>query len=170
MSETKDSKQPPRNYKGLSMRIRKVELDVMKAAAAALGHEVAGSPDDKMLKVDVSQLVYVAAMEQAMELGFSPSTFKADQTIRATKVWPYVPERSRDSGSLHGTTTVSIHPLYLRTIQQAAKSVKMADGTPVPLVLFLVGSTMRFIARRQQIDKKNRELQAIKLPSDFYYD
>ncbi|TQF13439.1 hypothetical protein FJV41_23915 [Myxococcus llanfairpwllgwyngyllgogerychwyrndrobwllllantysiliogogogochensis] len=164
-----EKKEKPRNYKSVSMRIRTVELEVMKAAAEALSAEASG-PSDEMVKVDVSQLVYTAAMEQARELGFTATAFKADRTIKASKVWPYVPERSKDGGSLHGQTTISIHPLYLRTIQQAAQSVLTKDGEPVPLVLFLVGSTMWFIACRQRIDKRNRALQAIKLPSDFYYD
>lgn len=155
-----DEKKPPRgarNYKGIALRMRQWEDDAIRAACEAIA-----TPD---MKIEMSQLFYTAALDEAQRLGFSPTQFD-ERTIRRKTVWPYVPERPEGT-RLEERTTVSIHPLHLRTIEQAASSIVDDNGEDVPLPLFLIGSCLRFIGARQKKEPSNRALQAVKLPAKF---
>lgn len=141
-----------RNYKGISVRLRLIEARAIREAAAALS-----TPD---VKVDASQLVYTAAMAEAAKLGFLPDSFDERTEVGRTKRWRWEPERS-DEESLTERMTVTVHPLFLRTIQQAAQAVD------VPIHLFLVGSALRFIRMRQLHERKNPRLAAVELPEKY---
>src|SRR5262249_35272659 len=82
--------------------------------------------------------VYTAALEMAHRLGFFEGV-EARVRIRPG-AWKDAPERKE--GSVKTRFTLTIHPLHLQTIERAAQ------GADVSLQLFLVGSTLRYLANR----------------------
>lgn len=146
------SKPVHRNYKGISVRLRLIEARAIREAAAALS-----TPD---VKVDASQLIYTAAMAEAAKLGFLPDSYEERTQVGRPKRWRWTPERGEEE-SLTERMTVTVHPLFLRTIQQAAEAVD------VPIHLFLVGSALHFIRMRQLRERKNPRLAAVELPEKY---
>jgi hypothetical protein len=140
-----------RNSKTFSIRLLTEEFEAIKSACKALSSPSAA--------VDVSQLFSTAAITEAARLGFHPDTYE-DQPVRFARGWANAPQRPEEL-SLEARTSITIHPFYLRTIEQAAKSVK------VNVASFLVGSVLRFIRTRQQLEPNNKPLQKIVLPEQY---
>lgn len=147
-----------RFYKLVTMKLFAHEYEAITQAAAALEQSVdaSGTP---LGKVDVSMLVYTAGLKEAAALGFTPDERQPTVSRPPRGEWPNRPERPEESTK--EVLNVTIHPLHLRVVQEAAR---WADAS-VPV--FLLGATLRFIANRKRLEPNNRALQRIKLPPQY---
>jgi hypothetical protein len=139
-----------RNTPLISVRMLKIEDEAIRDACAAW---------KTVLKISPSQLMVVAAAGEAQAMGFRPETYEDGQRPKLSIKWGWEPDRGEES--LQTRFTLSVSPIYLRSIEQAARAV----GTQ--LQDFFVGAALKFIRTRQQFEPTNRALQKIVLPPKY---
>ncbi|WP_163778695.1 hypothetical protein [Myxococcus vastator] len=139
----------PTNYQSVTIRLLEAEDTALEKAVKALS--------TKRSKLGIAQLICTAGMEEAADLGFRPSTWPS--SAQGVKVEWESPPRGRE-----GTVprrTITVPPLYYPVLTAAA------DAASVSLPLFLVGASLRWIARRKRAEPSNKALQQVHLPHHY---
>ena len=142
-----------RNWKNVTVRLYADEYQLLIALCDALSMPGA--------RVDKSLLLRTAAVEEATLLGFSPASPEGGASVpNRPKAWKYaVPER--DEESYAEQLTITVHPLELTAVENAAQ------WAHVKLQRFFLGSLLRFGAKRKQADPKDPKLRLIRIPEQF---
>jgi hypothetical protein len=140
-----------RNAKNVTIRMHTDELQALLRACEALS-----SPD---AKVDPSQLLSTAAVEESIRLGFAPSSAGGSSVRPRPGTWEYAPPEREES--YRERITITIHPLYLSPISLAVA------WAGVELPRFLIGCMWRWLALRQRAEPRNRKLLSIPVPDKY---
>jgi uncharacterized protein (DUF1778 family) len=131
------------SYRPLSFRLTTDEDRAIRDAAGALD-------------LQVSQLVENAALTAAHRMGFWDGY---DPSPKKKSDWRDRPARDETGASQR--LTVSMNPLNLEVVRQAA------DHVEATVPMFCVGATLRYIANKKRFDRANRKLALIRLPRFF---
>ncbi len=131
-------------FKTVTVRTTLDEAKLIQAGAAALG-------------ISPSTLVSTAALSASHRLGFFEERVEAPKAEPGS--WKDKPNRGEESTSTR--IVISINPLEYETVHQAAQ------WSFVSFPLFLIGSTLRFLANRKRSEPDNPKLAALKLPAPF---
>jgi uncharacterized protein (DUF1778 family) len=142
-------KQQKRNSKQLMIRTHADERSVIRAAAKALSR-----PNEE---ISEGQLIYTAGLEEAGNLGFTPSMISGRHHPKGP--WINKPERSASSGQ--EPITITVNPLHYRPIEAAAIWAEVSVPT------FLLGATYAFIAAWKRSAPNNEQLKRIRLPPQY---
>lgn len=142
-----------RTWKNITVRLYADEYLILVALREALS--------DPGVRVETTFLLRTAAVEEATLLGFSPAAPRGDPSVTARpKVWKYAAlERDRENYSEQ--LTITAHPLELTALENAA------EWANVKLPRFIIGSLLRFAAKRKHADPANPKLLAIPVPPQF---
>jgi hypothetical protein len=139
-----------RNAKNVTLRMYEDEHQAMVDACEALSNDE--------VRVEPSQLLATAAMEECWRLGFSVSRGSAGAR-RERPGWEYAAPLREEK--LERRITITVHPLYYHVIRETAEAVE----EEVPR--FMVGCMWRFIANRQRAEPRNARLKAIAVPRKY---
>jgi hypothetical protein len=131
-------------FKTVTVRTTLDEAKIIQRGAAALG-------------ISPSTLVSTAALSAAHRLGFYEDRVEGSRTPPGS--WPDKPNRGEVSTATR--IVISINPLEFEAVHQAAQ------WSFVSFPLFLIGSTMRFLANRKKAEPHNAKLAALQLPTPF---